>query len=234
MNNKWVGIVLLGVMVSTLSLAARTVTPSYLNGNVVGFDGYPQWNLGAPGSTWQDWTFNTTSDMIKYPDQYYNIYNQGNTSKYGPFAIVNDLYDIDDNYVGLGFSIQVTNAISTEKAIWFEVIYQGTVTPYYDDSYEGVEVYTGYDGFGNPTSDGVTLSYDPEIQNIATGWKVMTIGWTVKPSPSAEWFTFNLLWGDAQIQFVSIDTLSHVVPAPGAVVLAVFGVGIVGYFRRKY
>jgi hypothetical protein len=91
---------------------------------------------------------------------------------------------------------------------------------------------TGLDTDDNPITDGVELFYE-DILNLGAGWKVMTLGWTVKPSPSTEWFTFYLLGDTVAIQSISIDTLSNVVPAPGAVVLASIGVGIAGYFRRK-
>jgi len=91
---------------------------------------------------------------------------------------------------------------------------------------------TGLDTNDNPITDGVELFYEDIIS--ASGWKVMTLGWTIKPSPSTEWLTFNLLGENVAIQSISIDTLSHVVPAPGAVVLAGLGAAIVGYFRRKY
>jgi len=228
MNTKWVGIVLLGVMVSTLSLAARTVNPSYLNGNVVGLEEYPQWNLGAAGSTWQDWT-NIEEGFLE-PDMGYH----------NPYAQSNNLMAYVVEFGGLGFNISVPNVESSQKTIWFEVVYQGSIQYIIDDienldldnEPEDVLLSTGLDTNDNPITDGVELFYEDIIS--ASGWKVMTLGWTIKPSPSTEWLTFNLLGENVAIQSISIDTLSHVVPAPGAVVLAGLGAAIVGYFRRKY
>ncbi len=226
MNTKWVGIVLLGVMVSSLSFAARTVNPSYLNGNVVGFDGYTQWNLGAPGSTWQDWT-DIKEEGFLAPSGYYNPYVQNNL-----IAYVTECG-------GLGFNISVPNVESSQKTIWFEVVYQGSIQYFVDDidnldnEPEDLLLSTGLDTNDTPITDGVDLLYE-DILSPAAGWKVMTLGWTVKPSPSTEWFTFYLFGDTAAIQSISIDTLSNVVPAPGAVVLGGLGAVIVGYFRRKY
>lgn len=225
MNTKWVGIVLLGGIVSTLSLAARTVTPSYLNGNVVGFEGYTQWSLGTPGSTWQDWT--NLEEGFQEPSNYYNPY------------VENDLIAYITDFGGLGVNISVPNVVSSQKTIWFEVVYQGSIQYSIDDidnldnDPEDVLLSTGLDTNDNPITDGVELFYE-DILNSTSGWKVMTLGWTVKPSPSMEWFTFYLLGDTIAIQSISIDTLSHVVPAPGAVVLAGLGAAIAGYFRRKY
>lgn len=222
MNTKWVGIVLSGVMVSTLSFAARTVNPSYLNGNVVGLEEYPQWNLGTPGSTWQDWT--DVSEGFLEPDEANNIYAKEN----GLMAYVNDLNDW--GFSGLGVNISVPNIPSSRKTIWFEVVYEGEILPDIEASSEGVSVSPGMVQ-STPT---VTRFYADIPEPEATGLKVMTLGWTITPSPFDEWFTFYLLGDNSAIQSISIDTLSAVVPAPGAVVLAGFGVGILGYFRRKY
>ncbi len=226
MNTKWVGIVLLGVMVSTLSLAARTVHPSYLNGNVVGLEEYPQWNLGTPGSTWQDWT-NIEAGFLA-PSGYYNPYVQNNL-----IASVTE-------FGGLAIDISVPNVESLQKTIWFEVVYQGSIQYIIDDfdnldldnEPEDVLLSTGLDTDDNPITDGVEL-FNEDILNLGAGWKVMTLGRTVKPSPSTEWFTFYLLGDTVAIQSISLDTLSNVVPAPDAVGLASIGVGIAGYFRRK-
>lgn len=226
MNTKWVGIVLLGVMVSTLSFAARTVNPSYLNGNVVGLEGYPQWNLGAAGSTWQDWNINNTGyDWSDAPTQYSNPHIKGSD-------LLTSITNWDDF---LTVNVTVPNIQSSGKTIWFEVVYVGDLG-YYDENIGIIENFvflsTGLDSNG-PITDGVKLFYNPApIEN--QGWKTLTIGWTIKPSPSAEWFDFFVFGSDAQIKSISVDTLSNVVPAPGAVVLAGFGAAIVGYFRRKY
>lgn len=219
MNTKWVGIVLSGVMVSTLSFAARTVNPSYLDGNVVGLDGYTQWNLGTPGSTWQEWT-NIQEGFLE-PSNYNNPYVQNNL-----IAFVTD-------FGGWGVDISVPNVESSQKTIWFEMVYQGTIQYDFDNEAEDLLLSTGLDTNDMLITDGVSLLYSGVVES-STGWKVMTLGWTIKPSPSTEWFTFYLLGDTVAIQSISIDTLSNVVPAPAAVVLASLGVAIVGYFRRKY
>ncbi|MEN6307466.1 MAG: hypothetical protein ABFD91_06890 [Anaerohalosphaeraceae bacterium] len=244
MNTKWVGIVLLSVIVSSLSLAAETrnYTPSYLKdgivGNVINVENpsqkYPQWQFGAAGSTWQDWTVNETElGLSCVLTQFKN-----------PYAIANNLVAQITDFGDLGVEVSVPNIQSNEKIVWFEVVYKGIVQ--YDWVKEGVMLYTGTitdeDGNRNPIAVGVNQIYFSSINQLdfdghPTDWKVMTIGWTIKPSPSAEWFTFYVFDKNEDlgaIQSISIDTLSAVVPAPGAVVLAGLGAAIVGYFRRKY
>lgn len=241
MNTKWVGIVLLGVMVSTLSLAARTANPSYLSNIdekwIVGVDKYPQWELGVNGSTWQDWT-SDSDGFWDVDEDYNNDYGGGNII---PWAFIERNADIDGKFSqDTGVYIEIPNVLSSlQKTVWIEVIYQGNLKINPGDIYENIGLYNGRDTDDNLLSVGVDQFYNvsTQIDDQGISWKVLTIGWTMNTSPSMEWIVFNAVGTDlisGQVKSVSVDTLSHVVPAPGAVVLAGLGTAIVGYFRRKY
>lgn len=62
------------------------------------------------------------------------------------------------------------------------------------------------------------------------GWVHSTYEWRIYPNPVDEWLRIE---GSIYVDELVIDTWCTNIPAPGAILLGTFGVGLVGHFRRR-
>lgn len=196
--------------------------PSYIE------QGQMTWQRGAAGSTWQEWTFENGSNP-SVPDNYYNPYgNPNDPTMFGP--VIN--FTGEDGSVPFQWKsgvwmgdpvmalIQIPNTQEPNpvKYVWFEIKYKmvDMLMPEVSPAGSNFQVERTY------LNDALS----------ADGWHVMTIGWTIKPNPNMEWFSFGL-WGTGGfLDSVSIDTLCTI-PEPASMLIAGLGLGALRLFRKR-
>ncbi len=206
--------------------SAALAAPSYIS------DGLMTWERGAPGSTWQDWTFGTGQNPAT-PEDYYNPYGTPDATFTGTDTPAGQPYSVefgwesewrnrDGVWAGdtLAADFYVPNSGGTDlpKIIWFEMEYQAALVTMDPE----VIVAGDYD---------VSRFHYEIISDYDDDWRTMVIGWRVNPAPYEENIEFEL-WGTGGfVSSVSIDTI--VVPAPAALPLAGIGLILVQHLKRK-
>jgi len=212
-------LVLLSAWAAITSLASAL--PSYVT------DGLMTWNREAAGSTYQDWSFDSGVNPA-VPENYFNPYAGSDPTIAGPVID----FSGDDGSVPFQWSskgiwmgdplvalISVPNSPVNNpvKYVWFEMKYKMV-----DMIAPDVTVKGNY---------GVSKTSETDIA-LNDGWRLMTIGWTIRPNPSMEWFTFSLWGTGGYLDSVSIDTLCTV-PEPATMLLLGAGLALAGRMRKR-
>jgi hypothetical protein len=187
------------VLLCTFTLAAQ---PSFASIN---------WNPGDPGTTLQEWLFNTPdnpaapeTDENQYGDPVANIKNNLPNN---PFGWANGVWS------GSAFSVTIDIPNNPVPNLWkevqVEVIYKGTLILAWVRNGDGAE-------FSN---------VDWSFTDLGNGWTKLTDLWRIEPNPDWErvCYGFEALTGAlAAVDSIRISTIC--IPEPATMLLLSLGV----------
>lgn len=201
-----------------------TAAPTYIA------DGLMEWQRGADGSTWQEWTFDEEINII--PEASFNSYGTPKAAFSGCDGSVS--FGWKDSILGrqgvwtgdpvfVELWIPNSPAANAVKTVWFEMEYRAvsmlSPTILVEDGFEVEQIYYNSglrrDRYGMVIDD----------------WRTMVVGWNIYPNPSQETISFALAGTGGFVDRIAVDTIC--VPEPGAMVLGGIGVSLVGFWKRK-
>ncbi len=183
----------------------------------------PPWR-NEPGSTYQEWTFDTDASPAT-PEFSNNLYGQ-----------VTATVDVQGEFFGfqprwypqflgrtgvwcgaeITLLMQVPNVpIQNEyKEIWVEMEFRGELT----------------EPIISPNPGGVVTELSRNVANTPDGWLILNASWKIVPNPFAEDMTLHIVCDDgANINYVSADTIC--LPEPATI--ALLGLGLMVLIRRQ-
>ena len=173
----------------------------------------PFWDVGAPGSTHQVWTFDD-ADNPAVPEVSQNDFGTALAT------IGGGLYNPDPEWqqgVWQGESVEITMNIPNRpvpdlyKEIWVEIGFRGNL-----GHYSAIPVPFG----------GSVEQLSEEIQTVDNDWQKLTVGWRIYPNPDSERICF-IFTDVAALDYVTVDTIC--IPEPATVAL----LGLGGLLLRK-
>jgi len=179
------------------------------------------WQRGDPGSTWQDWTFDTGVNPAT-PEAYSNPGIPQASIVAKPGSHVPEAGWKDGWYgregVWAGDILQITLDIpnvpppNTFKEIWLQMEYIGDVT-----ATSIIIPQSGVEFLGGG------WDYSTE------GWKIYTVGWRIFPNPVEEQIFVEIVNSGAFLNYLYVDTIC--VPEPAT--LALLGLGALVLRKRS-
>jgi hypothetical protein len=194
------------------------------------------WSRGSSGSTWQEWTFDGTSNPAA-PENSNNVYgsplaylsgdNLSHWASYDDHTGVWHAGSATDDLLHITLDIPNNPELNAVKDVWMEIVYRvdvenvGIAPDFGELSPEGVTV---------KLLESSTFAEDPESP---TTWMTSVFHWRITPNPLSESICIDLSGTGGMIDSVAVDTRCGAIPAPGAIVLAGFGMCAIGWLRRR-
>ena len=188
----------------------------------------PAWVRGATGTTYEQWTFSSSSKDNLSPDSYLH----GGSLPYTPYLYVDTTYSYN-SIAGawpLGeLDIFVPNfpntSQGTEKQIRIQLTWQGATNNYMPPQ-PAVGVVPDFST--DPTPYSITDVLRTDYSSAVSGWKQSLFQIDIKPNPSEEWIVIK---GDIVVDSVTIDTICT--PEPATLGLLIGGAMMVIRRKRK-
>jgi hypothetical protein len=210
-----------------MTVHAVLAAPSYIT------DGLMDWQRGADGSTWQEWTFEQGMAPAA-PDAGFNPYGTASAAIYGydgsvSFGWKPAILGREGVWTGDPVFVELLIPDSPDanpvKTIWFEMDYRAVtmLNPalLVGDGFEVEPFY--YDSGLRRDQNGIVID----------DWRTMVIGWNIYPNPSQEIITFALAGTGGFVDRISVDTMCRPIPEPSALLLSGIGVFMAAYFKRR-
>lgn len=181
----------------------------------------PPWQRGAPGTTYQEWSF-SSPEIMPVPDSVINPFGPPELRVTttvpwipdpGAFQLVGEI----DIHI---FNQPIQNP---EKEIWLQLTWMPGPREQFpflpDQPVIGI--------FTNPFFDSVVMSARQDQEDLTSGWIHSLFKINVWPNPNEEWITIK---GDIIVDNVIVDT--RCVPEP--VTLVLFGsAGLLTLLQKK-
>lgn len=221
---KWF-LVVLGVC--AMLAASAGAVPSYL--------GDMAWSRGAPGSTWQEWTFDD-SDNPAAPENSNNPYGSplayisgDGLAHWGSYDGHSGIWHAgseSNDLLHVSLDIPNHEELNKYKEVWLEVVYRVEA--------ENVGI-APYFAATNPPDVEIELlgmTVTEETPGNPTTWRTGVFHWRLSPNPFNELICLDFSGTGGIIDSVTVDTICAI-PVPGAMALAGIGVGLLGWIRRR-
>jgi hypothetical protein len=186
------------------------------------------WIRGAPGSTWQDWTFDDGANP-KVAEAYDNPYGAPTASItpiLSPNLIPSTMLGYHSAWDGrtgvwVGDPVKVDLTIPNTpftggyKEVWLEVGFEGVVSA------------------NSPVlqAPGVVteIAGSRSVQIVSGDWKKFTMGWTIVPNPQREELLLSFEGTGGFVDYVKVDTIC--IPEPCSLLL--LAAGALGLHRMR-
>ena len=181
----------------------------------------PPWR-GAPGSTYQEWTFDT-GDNPATPEISNNLEQSVAfiDATGGFLGFQPGWYPQFLGRPGVWCGAEITLVLQIPnipipneyKEIWVEMEFRGELMEPIISPYPG----------------GVVTELGRNITNTVDGWRILNIGWKIVPNPFTEEMALNIHSNASNINYVSADTIC--IPEP--TIIALLGLGVMAVIRKR-
>jgi hypothetical protein len=181
----------------------------------------PPWR-DKPGSTYQEWTFNTGNNPATPEISHNPGSSVASIDATGEFlGFQPGWYPQFLGRTGVWCGAEITLVLQVPnvpipreyKEIWVEMEFRGELT----------------EPIISPYPEGVVTELGHNITNTVDGWRILNAGWKIVPNPFAEEMTLHIHSNASNVNYISADTIC--IPEPA--IIALLGLGVMAVIRKR-